>query len=95
MKTCLPARTAAEQLDGSCAGGALGENGCEECWNKKNNNNKKRNSAPTTICYSLYQFAGGGGEVKKKQKKQKLDQCFFKLKQHGKYTRFVLRSGIM
>lgn len=32
-------------------------------------------------------------EVKKKIKKS--DQCFFKLKRHRKYARFVLRSGIM
>lgn len=89
MKTCLPARTAAKQLDGSCAGGALGENGCEQCWNKKKKENKKKTSNNLLLIISICRRR----EVKKKIKKS--DQCFFKLKRHRKYARFVLRSGIM
>lgn len=90
MKTCLPARTAAKQLDGSCAGGALGENGCEQCWNKKKKENKKKTSNNLLLIISICRRR----EVKKKKKK-KSDQCFVKLKRHRKYARFVLRSGIM
>lgn len=92
MKTCLPARTAAKQLDGSCAGGALGENGCEECWNKKKKEKKKTSN---NLYYNLLLIISicRRREVKKKIKKS--DQCFFKLKRHRKYARFVLRSGIM
>lgn len=90
MKTCLPARTAAKQLDGSCAGGALGENGCEQCWNKKKKENKKKKSNNLLLIISICRRR----EVKKKKKK-KSDQCFVKLKRHRKYARFVLRSGIM
>lgn len=89
MKTCLPARTAAKQLDGSCAGGALGENGCEQCWNKKKKENKKKTSNNLLLIISICRRR----EVKKKIKKS--DQCFFRLKRHRKYARFVLRSGIM
>lgn len=90
MKTCLPARTAAKQLDGSCAGGALGENGCEQCWNKKKKENKKKTINNLLLIISICRRR----EVKKKKKK-KSDQCFVKLKRHRKYARFVLRSGIM